>query len=97
MLFVYIDIHYAVLGEPLPCNPEAETALQPPIWHSECIFSNLFLFPEARFFHRHWLASCEIHVRVLLSLQQPKYHNSATKYNGCSAAWSAFNLKHVVV
>ena len=30
-------------GEPPPCNPAAETALQPPIWHSEGLSSQGFL------------------------------------------------------
>ena len=33
-------------GGPLPCNPEAEAALQPMIWHSEGLAFQGYYFPE---------------------------------------------------
>ena len=38
--------------EPLPCNPAAETALQPLIWCSERESSHVSSSPEECFFHR---------------------------------------------
>ena len=35
-----------LLGEPLPCNPAAETALQPLLWCSESYYSSVYHFPE---------------------------------------------------
>ena len=37
-------------GEPLPCNPEAETALQPLIWHAEGLSFQGQSFLEECFF-----------------------------------------------
>ena len=43
-----------LLHEPLPCNPAAETALQPLISCSESSSSDVYSSPEECFFHRHW-------------------------------------------
>ena len=40
-----------LLGEPLPCNPAAETALEPLIWCSESLFPYKSSSPEVLFFH----------------------------------------------
>ena len=42
-----------LLSEPLPCNPEAETAIQPLIWHCEGLSSQLSCFPKECSFHGH--------------------------------------------
>ena len=42
-----------LLGEPLPCDPAAETAILPLIWHSEGLSSRGSSLPEECFFHRH--------------------------------------------
>ena len=42
-----------LLAEPLPRNPEAETALQSLIWHSEGLFVRPNYSQEECFFHRH--------------------------------------------
>ena len=39
-----------LLREPLPCNPAAETAIQPLIWCSESQHSNVYSFREECFF-----------------------------------------------
>ena len=53
-----------LLGKPLPCNPEAETALQPLIWHSEglyfhfleeCFFTDTGMTRAAWYAWRRWL------------------------------------------
>ena len=49
---VFVNISF-LLGEPLPCNPEAETALQPLIWHSEGLSFQLKYFLEECAFHSH--------------------------------------------
>ena len=36
--------------EPLPCNPAAETALQPPIWCCSSQYSQGLSYPEECFF-----------------------------------------------
>ena len=41
-----------LLGEPWPSNPEAETALQPLIWHSEGLSYQGSSSLEDCFFHR---------------------------------------------
>ena len=39
-----------LLGKPLPCNPEAETALQPLIWHAEGLYFQGYYFLQECFF-----------------------------------------------
>ena len=48
-----------LLGEPSPCNPSAETALQPLIWCSESLSSYMDSSPEECFFHRRRYVSDE--------------------------------------
>ena len=40
-----------------PCNPAADTALQPLIWCFEGSFSQTSSSPEELFVHRHWLTN----------------------------------------
>ena len=42
-----------LLCEPSPCNSSAETSLQPLIWCSESLSSQVSSFPEECFVHRH--------------------------------------------
>ena len=49
-IYIYIYIYNVVLGEPLPCNPEAETALQPLLWHSEGLHFQVYYSMEESFF-----------------------------------------------
>ena len=52
------------LGEPLPYNPAAETALQALIWCSEKNKSNVHSSPEECLFHRHQYVRDRHHLTV---------------------------------
>ena len=56
----------SLLRGPLPCNPAAETALQPMIWCSESLFSHLSASPEYCFF-----TDSGIHVWAGQAARQP--------------------------
>ena len=53
IMMIPVSVKQALLlGEPLPCNPEAETARQPLIWRSESLSSQGNHFPDECFFQR---------------------------------------------
>ena len=47
--------HIVLLRRPFPCSPAAETAIQPLIWGSESLCSNVCTSPQECFFHRQGL------------------------------------------